>query len=145
MDMTPTQIELVEKSFEIVRPIAAQAGTMFYGRLVELNPSLRSLFGDIETQGRKLMQMIGVAVGMLRRPNELLPAVADLGRRHAMYGVRAQHYREGGAALIWTLEQGLGDVFTPDVRDAWIALYDGITWVMQHPETAPLSVIQPAA
>jgi len=130
--MTSRQIELIEQSFQLVKPIAAEAGKMFYARLFQLDPSLRALFSDVDGQSRKLMQMIGVAVGMLRRPNELAPAIAELGRRHAGYGVRDEHFHVVGGALVWTLEQGLGEAFTPEVRDAWVALYDTITSLMQR-------------
>jgi hemoglobin-like flavoprotein len=130
--MTPKQIELIEKSFQSVKPIADAAGRMFYGRLIELDPSLRPMFRDVNEQARKLMQVIGTAVAMLRRPEELFPIVEDLGRRHVTYGVTDAHYQAGGAALVWTLEQGLGDAFTPEVRDAWVAMYDAITWVMRQ-------------
>jgi len=130
--MTPKQIESIEKSFLSVKPIAQEAGRMFYERLFKLDPSLRPMFDDVENQARKLMQMIASAVALLRKPDELFPIVEELGRRHVRYGVADSHYQTVGAALIWTLEQGLGDAFTPEVRDAWVAMYDAVTWVMRH-------------
>jgi hemoglobin-like flavoprotein len=92
--------------------------------LFELDPTLRPLFkGDMEEQGRKLMEMIELAVRGLDRQEALLPALAALGRRHAGYGVNESDYETVGAALLWTLEQGLGPSFTPDIREAWAALY----------------------
>ena len=129
--MTPRQIELIQESFQHhVRPIAAAAGKLFYGRLLELDPSLRPMFRDIDGQGRKLMQVMGAAVGMLRRPDDFFATVTELGHRHVAYGVRQEHFHTVGAALLWTLERGLGEAFTPEVRDAWVALYDAITWIM---------------
>ena len=130
--MTHKQVELIETSFRSIRPIAHEAGAMFYARMLELDPSLRPMFRDVDNQAHKLMQVLGVAVAMLRKPEELFTIVEELGRRHVSYGVTDAHYQIGGAAFIWTLEQGLGDAFTPEVRDAWVALYDAITWVMRH-------------
>ena len=122
--MNMIQKELVQTSFEQVRPIADAAAALFYNRLFELDPTLRPLFkGDMKEQGRKLMDMITLAVKGLDRPEALLPALAALGRRHAGYGVKEQDYETVGEALLWTLEQGLGQGFTPEIREAWATLY----------------------
>ena len=65
------------------------------------------------------------------RPDSIRGAVEALGRRHAGYNVRDEHYATVGAALLWTLEQGLGDAFTPEVRDAWSAVYGWLAYRMQ--------------
>jgi hemoglobin-like flavoprotein len=97
-----------------------------------LDPSLRPLFkGEMTKQGQMLMSMIGAAVGGLRNLEKLAPVVRQLGARHAGYGVRTEHYATVGSALLWTLEEGLGEKFTPQVRDAWAAAYDLLTEVMQ--------------
>ena len=122
--MTTEQIRLVQTSFAQVAPIAPQAAALFYGRLFELDPGLRPLFkSDLTDQGRKLMQMIGVAVNGLTRLDDIVPAVKQLGVRHATYGVKDEHYDTVGAALLWTLGQGLGDGFTPEVSEAWTEAY----------------------
>jgi nitric oxide dioxygenase len=122
--MTPSEITLVKESFEKVRPISDQAATLFYGRLFELDPALRSLFhGDMVEQGRKLMASLALATATLDRPDQLLPVVRSLGVRHVSYGVREEHYATVGAALLWTLEKGLGADFTPAVRAAWTETY----------------------
>lgn len=122
--MTPEQIALVERSFEAVKPIAPAAAALFYDRLFALDPALRSLFkGDMAAQGQKLMQSIAMVVQGLRAPESIMPAVTALGRRHRDYGVKPEHYGTVGTALLWTLEQGLGDAFTPAVREAWGAAY----------------------
>jgi hemoglobin-like flavoprotein len=122
--MNMTQKALVQTSFAKVRPIAETAAALFYRRLFELDPTLRPLFkGDLEEQGRKLMDMLAMAVKALDRPEALLPALAALGRRHAGYGVNDHDYETVGEALLWTLEQGLGPSFTPEVREAWSTLY----------------------
>jgi hemoglobin-like flavoprotein len=102
-------------------------------RLFELDPTLRPLFkGDMEEQGRKLMEMIELAVKGLDRPEAILPAIAALGRRHAGYGVNESDYETVGEALLWTLEQGLGPSFTPDIREAWAALYRFVADAMRE-------------
>jgi hemoglobin-like flavoprotein len=123
--MTPEQKQLVQESFEQLKPVAHAAGRLFYVRLFDLDPGLSRLFkNDLDEQSRKLMQMIGMAVKGLDRPDELLPAVEALGRRHAGYGVKDRHYETVGRALLWTLDKGLGAAFTPDVREAWRTVYN---------------------
>jgi len=135
--VTPEQKALVQQSFTQVLPISEQAAALFYTRLFQLDPSLRVLFtGDIKDQGRKLMQMIGYCVGKLDALDEIVPAVKDLGRRHAGYGVTQDAYQTVGTALLWTLEQGLGPHFTPDVKAAWIAVYGVLADTMQAGATA---------
>lgn len=130
--MTPQQVELVQTSFDQVRPIAAAAADLFYQRLFELDPALRPLFtSDIKKQGAMLMSTLSLAVNGLSRPETIIPAVQGLGRRHVAYGVQDHHYQTVGEALLWTLNQGLGDAYTPDVQDAWIAAYGLLTSVMQ--------------
>ncbi len=122
--MTPNQIKLVQTSFSKVTPIAATAADLFYGRLFEIAPQVRGMFPeDLSEQKKKLMAMLGAAVAGLSTLDTLMPAVRALGRRHAGYGVTAQHYAPVGSALLWTLEQGLGADFTPDVKDAWATAY----------------------
>jgi hemoglobin-like flavoprotein len=130
--MSPTQIELVQQSFADVKTIAPVAAKLFYDRLFTLDPTLRPLFkGDMARQGELLMTMIGAAVRGLSNLEALAPVVRQMGARHAGYGVRAEHYQTVGAALLWTLEQGLGAKFTPAVREAWAATYELLAEVMQ--------------
>ena len=122
--MKVDQIMLVQKTFEKVRPISKVAAELFYNRLFELAPSLKSLFkGDMKTQGRMLMQMLDYAVSGLNKPDSIIPIIQNLGRRHVGYGVKGKDYEAVGEALLWTLEQGLGKDFTPDVKDAWAEAY----------------------
>jgi hemoglobin-like flavoprotein len=130
--MTPRQIKLVQDSFAQVRPIAATAAELFYSRLFSLDPTLRPMFkGDIARQGQMLMSMIGAAVMGLSNLEKLAPVVRELGARHSGYGVRTEHYETVGAALIWTLEQGLGPQFNHEVREAWTSAYSLLADVMQ--------------
>ena len=135
--MNGGQIKLVQESFEKVVPIADAAATLFYGRLFDLDPALESLFkGDMVEQGRKLMQMIGVAVKSLDRLEQVLPAVSALGARHAGYGVREKDYDTVGRALIWTLKKGLGEDFTPEAEAAWAEVYATLAGAMKSAQAA---------
>ena len=132
--MHELDIALVQATWEMVVPIADTAAQLFYGRLFELDPSLRRMFAqtDMAEQRKKLMQIITVAVRGLRRLDELLPAIEAMGRRHSGYGVTDAHYDTVAAALLWTLEQGLGAAFTPQVRSAWTETYTVLAAVMQR-------------
>lgn len=130
--MSPNQIRLVQSTWQQVLPISDQAAELFYGRLFQLEPSYRRLFKtDQKAQGRKLMQMISTAVNGLPKLDTIVPAVEDLGRRHLEYNVTEEMYDTVGEALLWTLEQGLGDKFTPEVADAWSETYNTLADVMK--------------
>ena len=122
---------LVQETFALVEPIAATAAELFYNRLFELDPDLRPLFkGDMVEQGKKLMNMLKLAVMGLDDLDRLVPAVRILGLRHLDYGVKEPHYATVGAALLWTLEQGLADAFTPEVKNAWANVYGILSGAM---------------
>jgi hemoglobin-like flavoprotein len=130
--MTPTDKLIVKQTFSMVVPIADEAAALFYRRLFELDPGLKALFKvDMREQGRKLMQMIGLAVSKLDALDELVPVVEALGKRHAGYGVKEADYATVGSALLWTLQQGLGAAFTPDVRSAWATVYGVLASTMK--------------
>ncbi len=130
--MTPQQIALVQSTFPAVVPIADQTTALFYARLFELDPSLRRLFqGQMADQRKKLTDMLAFAVNQLERPELLMPALRELGRRHVGYGVQDAHYATVGDALIWTLRQGLGPTFSTEVEAAWTALYKLISVAMR--------------
>lgn len=116
--------KLVQDSFGLVEPIAEVAAGLFYNRLFEIDPSVKPLFkGDMKSQGRKLMATIKLAVNGLNNVEKLVPAVQNLGRQHADYGVLEEHYGAVAEALLWTLEKGLEEAFTPQVKEAWTAVY----------------------
>jgi hemoglobin-like flavoprotein len=130
--MSPEQKTLVQESFVKVAPIADQAAALFYGRLFEMDPAIRPMFKtDLMEQGKKLMQVLATAVNGLDDLDALVPVVQELGRRHVAYGVRDTHYDSVGGALLWTLEQGLGDGFTPEVKEAWTRVYGIIATTMK--------------
>jgi len=131
--MTPRQIQIVQDNFQKVAPIADVAAGLFYARLFELDPSLQKLFkGDMKRQGAMLMSMIGSAVRGLSNPNGLIPVLTALGKRHTGYGVIDAHYATVAEALLWTLQQGLGEEFTAEAREAWTAAYTMMASVMQQ-------------
>jgi hemoglobin-like flavoprotein len=131
--MTPQQILLVQTTWQKVLPIGDTAAEMFYAKLFAMDPAVRALFkGDMKEQGKKLMTMINTAVRALDSLDTIVPAVQALGRRHAGYGVKPQHYATVGAALLWTLEQGLGEVFTADAKQAWTETYGLLATTMQQ-------------
>ena len=135
--MTPQQQDLVRKSWSLFDPTSLSVSVQFYDRLFELDPGVQQLFAgiDIAEQERKLMSMLAQIVQALDQPDELVSQVAALGRRHVHYGVKDADYESVGAALLWTLEQGLGDKFTPDVRAAWAEAYLTVATVMRRAAT----------
>src|SRR5262245_41456080 len=131
--LTPIQKTLVQESFATIAPIADDAAALFYRRLFEIDPALRPMFrGDMTEQRKKLMQMLPAAVKGLDRLEQLVPVVQDLGRRHAHYGVEDKHYDTVGAALLWTLEKGLGEAFTPATKEAWATVYGILATTMKE-------------
>ena len=129
--MTPNQIALVQQSFSKVAPISEQAAKLFYGRLFEIAPEVKPLFRhDMTEQGRKLMATLAVVVGGLTKLETVLPAASALAKKHVAYGVKPQHYTPVGAALLWTLEQGLGPDWTPELAEAWTAAYTTLSGFM---------------
>ncbi len=130
--LTARDIMLVRSSFSQVVPIQETAAHLFYDRLFAIAPELRVLFpADLSEQKRKLMAMLAAGIGKLHDFSALTPMVKDLGARHAAYGTNAEHYIIVGDALLWTLEKGLGDAFTPETRSAWTKVYDLFAATMQ--------------
>lgn len=137
--MTPEQIDDIQASFAKVAPIAPVAAALFYDRLFTIAPEVKPLFkGDMGEQGTKLMATLAVVVNGLRTIDAVVPVAQALAKRHVAYGVRREHYTPVGAALIWTLEQGLKDDFTPKTREAWMAAYNALS-------TAMIAAAYPAA
>ena len=129
--MTPAQIELIQQSFSRLAPISDKAAALFYDRLFETLPEVKPLFrGDMTEQGRKLMATPAVVVNGLNKLDAILPAASALAKRHVGYGVKAAHYAPVGAALLWTLEKGLGPSWTPEVAAAWTLAYTTLSGFM---------------
>jgi hemoglobin-like flavoprotein len=140
--MTPDQVTLVQQSFARVAPISETAAVLFYDRLFEVAPSVKSMFpADMTEQRKKLMAMLAAVVAGLANLDSILPAASALAKRHVSYGAKAEHYPVVGGALLWTLEKGLGDGWTPDVADAWTTAYGTLSGYMisqayGHPQAA---------
>jgi hemoglobin-like flavoprotein len=135
--MTPEQVAMVQDSFKKVVPIAGTAADLFYDRLFTIAPDVRPLFpDDLKEQKKKLIAMLATAVGNLHQVETIIPAVQELGKRHAGYGVTNKHFEPVGAALLWTLEQGLGADFTPPLKEAWTETYVTLAGVMRNAAAA---------
>lgn len=131
--ITPQQKELVKKTWVMVVPIADTAAELFYGRLFELEPEYRAMFkNDMTEQGKKLMKTINIAVEALDDVEPLVPVLKKMGADHVGYGVKDRDYNVVGAALLWTLEKGLGDAFTDEVKNAWGSVYELLASVMKE-------------
>ena len=129
--MNASDVALVQDSFKKVAPISDVAAELFYGRLFEVAPQVKPMFrGDMKEQGRKLMATLGVVVTGLTRLETVLPAASALAKQHVAYGVKAEHYPIVGGALLWTLEKGLGDAWTPELAAAWTAAYGTLSGYM---------------
>jgi hemoglobin-like flavoprotein len=140
--MTPDQVQLVQQSFSKVAPIADQAAVLFYDRLFEVAPQVKAMFpADLTEQRKKLMATLAVVVNGLGNLQAVLPAASALAKRHVTYGAKPEHYPVVGSALLWTLEKGLSDAWTPEVADAWTTAYGTLSGFMiaeayGHPQTA---------
>ena len=131
--MNDNQITLIQDSFAKVVPIKETAAELFYEDLFETAPEVKPYFAktDMKEQGAKLMAMLGVVVNGLRDLDTIVPAAQELAVRHVDYGVKAEDYDKVGASLLRTLEKGLGEAFTDDVKEAWTAAYGTLSTVMK--------------
>jgi len=131
--MTPEDIKLIQDSWAKVKPISETAAELFYGKLFELDPAVKSLFkGDMKEQGRKLMAILNVAVNALNNVESIVPTLQKMGKDHVAYGVKNEDYDTVGEALIWTLGAGLKEDFTEDTKAAWIAVYTLVADTMKE-------------
>lgn len=131
--MKDTQIALVQDSFAKVVPIKDAAAEIFYTDLFETAPEVKPYFAnaDMKEQGSKLMGTLAVVVNGLRDLDKVVPVAQDLAKRHVDYGVQPEDYDKVGASLLRTLEKGLGDGFTPDVKAAWTDAYTTLAGAMK--------------
>jgi hemoglobin-like flavoprotein len=130
--ITTGQIALVKETWEKVIPIAETASKLFYERLFATNPQLAPMFQgiDLVTQRQKLIKAINMVVMSLDRIDTLIPMIRAMGQRHVGYGAEVAHYDQVGAALLWTLETGLGDAWTDEAATAWTNAYQILAGVM---------------
>ena len=130
--MNTAQQELVRATFARLAVMPEVAGALFYERLFADNPEFRPLFkNDMRLQGIKLMTMLALIVYNLPTPDQIPPAIRDLAVRHAEYGVKPADYGAMREALLWALEQALGEDFTSAIRDAWTVCYDELAGEMK--------------
>jgi len=132
--MTPQQETLIRKTWHKVTPIADTAAKLFYDRLFDIAPAARGLFHgtDMAAQRRAVIEALTFVVKELDRPEALLPVLRDLGRRHAAYGVRDMHFEAVGAALLWTLAQGLDTDWSPKAEAAWTEAFGIVAAAMRN-------------
>ena len=132
--MSPETRELLKTTWAKVIPISDVAAGLFYERLFTLDPSLQRLFKntDMKEQRRKLVQALNAVINSVDDLPSLIPTLEMLGRNHVRYGVEDRHYGTVGSALLWTLEQGLKETWTPEVKSAWVAAYSTVSDVMRN-------------
>jgi hemoglobin-like flavoprotein len=137
--MTPESRRLVQESWVRISADADTVASRFYEILFELAPGARALFAntDLAGQRRKFVQMLDDILRMLDDPAASIPSLAALGRRHVDYGTQPADYDTVGAALLTTLEESLGDDFSPAMRDAWMETYRTIAGIMRRAATRP--------
>ncbi|XZG69858.1 globin family protein [Chitinibacteraceae bacterium HSL-7] len=124
MSLTARQISLIRDSFSKVEPMAEQASALFYQRLFEYAPEVRTLFKrPLPEQGKMLMVALKAAVQGLDDLEQLVPVLHRLAAQHVKYGVQPEHYTPVGNALLWTLKTGLGPHWHPELRQAWVDVY----------------------
>ncbi len=130
--MTAEQIKHIKTTWRMIRNIdPSLIGDLFYSKLFADTPSLRQLFPKkMDDQYRKLVDMLNIVVARLERLDVLTTDIADMAQRHVGYGVRPAHYKLVGNALLWTLQQGLGKDWTPEVKDAWVECYTTLSNTM---------------
>jgi hemoglobin-like flavoprotein len=121
--MTPQQIHCIQRSFQTITAIRRPFSQIFYIRLFQLSPELKSQLNcSSDQQGRKLFAILGTAVRSLHNLDGLDVVVTSLGRRYSNQGFRPQHYADISRALLETLEKALGDEFSGEISAAWTAL-----------------------
>lgn len=125
-------IELLETSFEKIKPQADEFVSSFYENLFSANPEAKPLFAstDMASQKKKLLGSLVLVVENLRKPDKLSEALKGLGARHVKYGALPEHYPLVGNALLTTFEQYLGSDWTAEVKQAWVDAYGTITTLM---------------
>ena len=128
---TTRQMEIVQESFERIAPHAEIFARKFYTKLFELAPELSTMFpADLDSQCMRLAEALGPVVAGLSDFPALAPRVSALGRRHADYGAKPEHYEAVGAAFLGTLQHALGPRWTPELEEAWTAVYATISTLM---------------
>ena len=123
--MTKEEIILIKRTWKLFREInPVVVGDTVYSKLFLDSPSVRKMFPkEMNQQYQKLIDMLSTVVGRLDNLEDLSGEIAAMAQRHVAYGVKPAQYQKVGEALLWTLEQGLGKDFTPEVKEAWTKCY----------------------
>ena len=130
--MTPRQKQIIRETFPLIREIAIPVSLLFYGRLFDLDPSLRRLFKiDLKEQSKKLVAMLDALVEGIDDWEKIVPVLRELGQRHVGYGVKEQHYDTVCSALVWAFGQALQPGFDEEVRTAWTAVIQAVNEQMK--------------
>ena len=131
--ITSEQKRLVRDSMPSIEELAGPIGKLFFGRLFELDPSVRGMFHqDIAVQGQKIMAMLRSVVKHLDDFEDIQPALGAMGQRHLGYGVRAEHYQLVETAFLWALGAALDTEFCPSLKIAWRAVLQSVSIAMQE-------------
>lgn len=143
--MTNDEINSIRKSFHMLEGKTEEVAMLFYNRLFQLDPSLRKLFrGDMKEQGKKLMDAMIVLNASLDHFQRLRHSLRHMGKRHAEYGVREEHYAVVGTALLQTLEEFAGTKFDSTLKYAWTKLLTVVSGEMLHGASERVAM-EPAA
>ena len=139
--LTPAQKRLVRESFESASYYSVALTKLFYGRLFELEPTVRPLFkSNLEEQSLKLLDMLRTVVDALDRFEEVRPLLVELGRKHVTYGTRPEHYEVVSKALLWALSQALELEYDGEAKKAWDQMLRAISAAMlEGAASGPLS------
>jgi hemoglobin-like flavoprotein len=130
--VTPRQKQIICESFPLIREIAIPVSLLFYGRLFDLDPSLRRLFKiDLKEQSKKLVATLDALVEGVDDWEKIVPVLRELGQRHVGYGVKEQHYDTVCSALVWAFGQALQPGFDDEVRAAWTAVIRAVNEQMK--------------
>lgn len=130
--MTRRQKQIVSETFPLIREMAIPVSLLFYGRLFDLDPSLRQLFKiDLKEQSKKLVATLDALVEGIDDWERIVPTLRELGQRHAGYGVKDEHYDTVCSALVWAFGQALQPGFDNEVRAAWTAVIQAVNEQMK--------------
>jgi hemoglobin-like flavoprotein len=142
----PLNVEVLESSFEQIKPHSRDFAASFYNNLFVDYPHVRSLFEktSMEDQYEKLMVSLAYVLENLRHPHLWRDALKNLGGRHMEYGVIQTHYPMVGAALLQALQSHLGPRWTPEVKQAWTDAYGAIVDLMLEGADYPVAPAPPA-
>lgn len=130
--MTSEQTQIIQNTWAAVSKLDDETvGGLFYNNLFTIQPALRSLFkSPVPEQSKKLMAMLHYLIHNLHKPQEITTGLTHLAQRHVQYNVTPEHYNIVGSALLLTLEQGLGELWNEEVKQAWVALYTNVASIM---------------